>query len=237
MAQPIFHSREVGILLLAIAPSSLLSAAANWQESQLLRRGRLKSYYGVTTFAEIVAALATVSLIVLGFGLSALIVQIYCRLFMLVVIYRILQTPTWSRDFSLAKTKTVAVWSIARYGATVVNFLGNYSADILLGIFLSPSATGIFRASHRMVTGVSDLINNPTRLTAVTIFSRGAADGVQSASRWPRIAAATALLGWTALCGLAAISNRAVPMVLGPRWGCSWAHSRDPLCPTGVQPN
>ena len=35
---------------------SLLSAAANWQESQLLRAGRLKTYYGVTTFAEVIAA-------------------------------------------------------------------------------------------------------------------------------------------------------------------------------------
>jgi len=217
----LFHSGEVGILLLAMAPTSLLSAAANWQESQLLRAGRLKTYYGVTTFAEVIAAIVTVSMIVLGFGLGALIAQIYARLFLLMVTYRVLQKPMWSRAFSLERAWRVARWSTARYGATIVAFLSNYSADLLLGAFLSPAATGLYRASHRMVTGVSDLVSNPTRLTAVTIFSHRAAEGLESGPLWPRIAAASAFIGWTALAGLAAISDQVVPLVLGPRWAAA----------------
>jgi O-antigen/teichoic acid export membrane protein len=218
---PLFHSAEVGLLLLAMAPSSLLSAGANWQESQLLRSGRLKTYYGVTTFAEVIAAVVTVSMIVLGFGLWALVAQIYARLFLLMVTYRVLQKPTWSPAFSLERAWRVARWSTARYGATTVTFLSNYSADLLLGTFLSPAATGLYRASHRMVTGVSDLVSNPTRLTAVTIFSRRSAEGLESGPLWPRIAAASAFMGWTALAGLAAISDQVVPLVLGARWAAA----------------
>jgi O-antigen/teichoic acid export membrane protein len=69
-----------------------------------------------------------------------------------------------------------------------------------------------------MVTGVSDLISNPTRMTAVTIFSRRAAEGEDSGALWPKIAAASAFLGWTALAGLAALSSQLIPMVLGHRW-------------------
>lgn len=219
--RPLFHSTEVGFLLLALAPSSLLSAAANWQESQLLRAGRLKTYYGVTTFAEVIAAIVTVTMIVLGFGLVALLAQIYARLSLLMVTYRALQRPMWSPGFSFERAWRVAHWSTHRYGATIVAFLSNYSADLLLGAFLSPAATGLYRASHRMVTGVSDLVSNPTRLTAVTIFSRRAADGLESGPLWPRIAAASAFIGWTALAGLAAISDQAVPLVLGARWAAA----------------
>jgi O-antigen/teichoic acid export membrane protein len=218
---PLFHSAEVGFLLLALAPSSLLSAAANWQESQLLRSGRLKTYYGVTTFAEVIAAIVTVSMILLGFALGALIAQIYARLFLLMATYRALQKPMWSRAFSLERAWRVARWSTHRYGATIVAFLSNYSADLLLGAFLSPAATGLYRASHRMVTGVSDLVSNPTRLTAVTIFSSRSAAGLESGPLWPRIAAASAFIGWTALAGLAAISEQVVPLVLGPRWAAA----------------
>ena len=218
---PLFHSAEVGLLLVYMAPSSLLSAAANWQESQLLRAGRLKTYYGVTTFAEVIAAVVTISMIVLGFGLGALVAQIYARLFLLMVTYRVLQKPTWSPAFSLERAGRVARWSTHRYGATIVTFLSNYSADLLLGTFLSPAATGLYRASHRMVTGVSDLVSNPTRLTAVTIFSRRSAEGLESGPLWPRIAAASAFMGWTALAGLAAISDQVVPLVLGARWAAA----------------
>jgi O-antigen/teichoic acid export membrane protein len=218
IATPLFRAPDLSWLILALAPSSLLSAAANWQESQLLKSGRLRTYYAVTTIAEIAAAIVTVGLIVAGFGLGALVVQIYTRLSSLVVTYRVFQRPTWSRVFSFDKAWRIARWSSARFGATIINFLSNYSADILLGIFLSPGATGLYRASHRMVTGVSDLINNPTRITSMTVFSRQAAHGADSGHLWPRIAAATALLGWTGLAGLAAISSQGVSLVLGPRW-------------------
>jgi O-antigen/teichoic acid export membrane protein len=214
----IFHSTEVGFLLVVLAPSSLLSAAANWQEAQMLRAGRIKTYYGVTTFAEVAAAIVTITMILLGFGLGALVAQIYCRLFTLMVTYRVLQKPIWSKTISFERVTHIGRWSLHRYGATIVSFLSNYSADILLGVFLSPAATGLYRASHRVVTGVSDLISNPTRMTAITIFSRRAGGNLDSGALWPKIAAASAMLGWAALAGLAAISSQIVPLVLGARW-------------------
>jgi len=219
----IFHSAAIGFLLLVMAPSNLLSAGANWQESQLLRAGRLRAYYGVTTFAEVIAAVVTVGMILRGFGILALVAQVYARLFTLMLTYRALQRPSWSAAPSWSRVWEVGRWSSARYGATMVAFLSNYSADFLLGAFLSPAATGVYRASHRVVTSVSDLISNPTRMTAVTLFSRRAADGRDSGPLWPRVAAAAAFLGWTALAGLAAVSAQLTPLVLGAKWGSAGA--------------
>jgi O-antigen/teichoic acid export membrane protein len=214
----LFHAAEVSVLLLTLAPSNLLSAGGAWQEAQLLRAGRLRTYYAVTTFAECVAAAVAVGLILAGFGLWGLAAQIYVRALTLLIAYRCVQRPAWSASFSPAAATRVARWSAARYGGTLVTFVSNYGADFLLGAFLSPAATGLYRASHRMVTGVSDLINQPTRMMAITLFSRRAALGRPSGEAWPKFAAACALLGWTALAALAAMSAQITPLVLGTRW-------------------
>jgi O-antigen/teichoic acid export membrane protein len=214
----LFHSREISVLLIGLAPSNLLSAGSAWQEAQLLRAGRIRTYYVITSVAEIVAAVVAVAMILTGFGIAALVAQIYARALTLLIAYRCVRRPVWSVGFSTGRAGRVARWSMARYGGTLVTFLMNYSADILLGAFLSPAATGLYRASHRMVTGVSDLINQPTRMMAITLFSRRAAEGRESGEAWPRFAAACALLGWTALAGLAVLSPQITPLVLGPRW-------------------
>jgi O-antigen/teichoic acid export membrane protein len=214
----IFHSPEIAGLLLAMAPSNLFAAGSAWQEAQLLRANRVRTYYAVATFAEISAAVVAVVLIVLGFGLTALVAQLYARALVVLVAYRILQKPMWSERVSLRLAWRVTRWSSARYGATFVNFLSNYSADVLLGAFLSPAATGLYRASNRIVTGVSDLVSNPTRTMAMTVFSSRAANGLDSSDVWPRLAGASAFLGWTALAGMAAVSGQIVPVVLGAKW-------------------
>ncbi len=214
----LFHSPEVSGLLVAMAPSNFLSAGSAWQEAQLLRANRVRTYYGVTTFAEILAALVTVVMILLHFGLLALVVQLYVRAFVLLVSYRALQKPIWSNGFSMRLAWRVGRWSFTRYGTTLINFVSNYSADVLLGAYLSPAATGLYRAGNRIVTGVSDLISNPTRTMAMTVFSNRAANGLDSRDIWPRIAGASALVGWTALVGMAAVSDRIVPIVLGAKW-------------------
>jgi O-antigen/teichoic acid export membrane protein len=214
----LFHSPEIAGLLLTLAPSNLLAAGSAWQEAQLLRSGRIRTYYAVISFGEITAAAVAVALLLTGAGLLALVAQVYARALVLLLAYRAVRRPVWSASFSPARAARVARWSVARYGGTLVMFLSNYSADILLGAFLTPAATGLYRASHRMVTGVSDLINQPTRMMAITLFSRRAAEGRDPGDAWPRFAAACALLGWTALAGLAAVSAQVTPLVLGPRW-------------------
>jgi O-antigen/teichoic acid export membrane protein len=56
------------------------------------------------------------------------------------------------------------------------------------------------------------------RLSAVTIFSRRAAEGAESGPLWGRVVGASLLVGWTALAGLAAVAAQAAPLILGPRW-------------------
>lgn len=205
-------------LLLVLLPSNLIAAFAGWQEALLLRTKRVRLYYGATLTAEVVAMAAAVLLFKAGAGIWALAGQIYFRNLSLLILYLVISRPVLSSRFSRAKTKEVLSWSLHRYGTLLLSFGSTYAADIFLGIFLSPAATGLYRASSRLVTAIADMIGQPTRLIAMTIFSARAARGETSGTVWPGVFAVAALFGWSALAGLAAGAGTFVPLVLGEKW-------------------
>lgn len=208
-------------LLLILLPSNLIAAVAGWQESLLLRTSRIRIYYGATLTAEIVAMAVAVVLFNAGFGIWSLAGQVYTRNIAMMVLYLFISRPVFSNTFSKNKTMEVLRWSLHRYGTLLLSFGSTYAADIFLGIFLSPAATGLYRASSRLVTAIADMIGQPARLIAMTIFSARAARGVSSATIWPGVFAVSALFGWSALAGLAAGAGTFVPLVLGSKWAAA----------------
>jgi O-antigen/teichoic acid export membrane protein len=208
-------------LLLILLPSNLIAAITGWQESLLLRTSRIRIYYGATLFAEVVAMTVAVLLFNAGAGIWSLAGQIYTRNITILCLYFIIERPILSSKPSRAKTMEVLGWSLHRYGTLLLSFGSTYAADIFLGIFLSPAATGLYRASSRLVTAIADMIGQPTRLIAMTIFSARAARGVSSATVWPGIFAVSAIFGWSALAGLAAGASTFVPLILGAKWAAA----------------
>ena len=214
----VFGTRAVGDMIIVMAPTNIMSAFTAWQESQLLRAKRLRTYYAVTAIAEIVAGIGAVVLLAKHAGLTALVGQLYLRCLVMLVAYTLLQKLSWSGRIDRQKIAEIAKWSSSRYGSTIVSFMSSYGADFFLGAFLSPAATGIYRASSRVVTAAADIFSHPTQILSATIFSRHAAEGKAPDAIWAQISGASAFLGWSALAGLAAISDRIVPIMLGPRW-------------------
>ncbi|MET0252159.1 MAG: oligosaccharide flippase family protein [Novosphingobium sp.] len=218
LAHVAFGPSQIITVLAVMAPSNLIAAASAWRESLLLRTGRLKLYYLLTTITEGLALVATVALLYAGYGVYALVVQVYLRNVMLLALYLQTGPITWSLGWSRAKLAEVFNWSLTRYASVFLNFGVQYGADLLLGIFLSPAATGIYRASSRLVTAVSDLFAHPLRLMAMTFFSARAAQGRSSAELWPILAGVVAAVAWPALAGLAILADHIVPLVLGQQW-------------------
>ena len=214
----LFAADAICLALLALLPSNLIAALTAWRESLLLRTGRLRLYYGLTTLAEFLAIAVAIGLLFAGFKLWALIGQVYARVFATLLLYAFTGRATLSARFSAARFVAVLRWSVGRYATVLVAFGSNYSADLFLGIFLSPAATGLYRASNRMVTAASDMFSQPARTIAMTLFSARAAAGRRSAAAWPILFVLFALVAWAALAGLAAVAPLVVPLLLGDGW-------------------
>lgn len=214
----VFDVSDVPWIMLLLLPSNFISAGASWQESLCLKSGKTRSYYAITTASEIISAGTAVVMFLYGFGLYSLVAKVYIASIMVSVLYWSTGTAVWSKKFDKTKFVEILTWSFERYGAVLLTFGSTYAADLMLGAFLSPAATGIYRGSSRLVTSVADLFTQPTRLLGMTFYSKQAASGSQSGEFVARVFSVAAVVGWSALAGLAISSQTLVPLLLGPSW-------------------
>jgi O-antigen/teichoic acid export membrane protein len=221
VADRMFGTIGIGHLILILLPSNILAAFGAWQESLVLRTGRLRAYYAITFASEAVSALAAIVLLLEGYGALGLVAQTYVRNAMVLVAYLAMRCTIWSDGFSFARLGIVLRWSVSRYLSVLVDFGMSYGADLFLGIFLSPAAAGLYRASNRIVTAVGDIFAHPVNMIARSVFSQRAAEGRPSDEVWPLVFSAAAVVGWSALGGLVVTAGTVVPLALGPMWAAA----------------
>lgn len=219
----VFRGGGVAPVILALAPSVLLGALAAFAESVMLRSGAVRRYYAITVLAEVGAGLAAMALLAAGWGLWALVLQIYARTLIMALALGALGPPLALARPPRARIAEVLRWSASRFGSVLVSFLANYSGDLVLGIVLSPAASGLYRAANRMVTALADMFVQPAGMLALTTLAAQHARWEEGGNRgaWPRLAALFAMLGWPALALLALFAHRIVPLALGPDWGAA----------------
>lgn len=225
----VFRGPGVAAVVLALAPSVLLAALAAHAEAAMLRSGAVRRYYAITVVAEVGAGLAAILLLVAGWGLWALVAQIYVRLALLILALGGLGPRLAFARPPQGEIATVLRWSASRFGSVFVGFLANYSGDLVLGVVFSPAASGLYRASNRMVTALADMFVQPAGMLALTTLAaqraRGSGEGDAlpglGPGAWLRLTGLFAVLGWPALAVLALFANRLVPLGLGPAWAAA----------------
>ncbi len=219
----VFKGGEVAHVILALAPSVLLGALAAFAESLMLRGGAVRRYYGITVLAEVGAGLAAIVLLAAGWGIWALVLQIYARTLLMALALGALGPPLALAVPRRTRVVDVLRWSASRFGSVLVTFLANYSGDLVLGMVFSPAASGLYRAANRMVTALADMFVQPAGMLALTTLAAERARGEREGSpgAWPRLAGLFAVLGWPALAMLALFAHRVVPLALGPAWAAA----------------
>ena len=224
LAAPLlFQGSGVSGVLLALAPSVLLAALAAFAEAAMLRSGAVRRYYAITVVAEVESGLAAILLLLAGWGLWALVAQIYVRTALLILALGGLGPRFAFARPAPGEVGAVLRWSVSRFGSVFVGFLANYSGDMVLGVVFSPAAAGLYRASNRMVTALADMFVQPAGMLALTTLAAHRARGEDAArpGAWLRLTGLFAVLGWPALAVLALFADRLVPLALGPAWAAA----------------
>jgi O-antigen/teichoic acid export membrane protein len=214
----LFAATEVATLVLALAPSIFLVALTSWYETVLLRAGRVRRYYVNTLAGDVCSSAVAAALLLHGFGLDSLVAQTYVRLLVLLAMsvracsdYSALRAPR-------AKVREILRWSRARYAAVMLNFSSTYGADLVLGVLLSPAATGLYRASSRIISAASDLFVQPLQKIAQTNLSARYKQRLDNSTIWLKMLSGVGTAAWSALAALALLANDIVPLVLGTKW-------------------
>lgn len=218
LAPALFGSLRFGHVVAALVPSLPIAAFSAWFEALLLRRGRVRRYFTITISAEIASTVIAVAMLAFGVGLASLVTQIYARLLAMMLIYaaNVRERP-W-HPLPRDETRAVLRWSLLRYSTVLMSFVSSYGADFTLAVLISPAATGIYRASNRVVLAISDLFAQPLLKIIQTDLSARVARRLPPGREWLLMFTATATFGWAALAALAMTSREAVPLLLGEKW-------------------
>ena len=212
------HSPSVMSLMLALAPSALIASATTWQEALLLRQGRLTSYYVNWVVMETIACSLAIVLLLQGFGLWTFVVYRYAQLSLNALSYAVLvrERPRWQWHAGVART--VFTFSANIYISRIVGIASNYSADILVGLLVSPAAAGAYRLGSRVVLGISEVAYQPVGTMAWVHFTRAAKDDALLRREWLNFVLVLSVTAWPALAGLALLSRGVVHLVVGAGW-------------------
>ncbi len=218
LAPMLFKTPNVGILIALLLPSLFLVAITAWYEAILLRGQHVRLYYLCTLAADCLGAAAAVALLLMDFGVFALVAQTYARLLTLLLVYS-LNVRVWPFEkASWAHAKDIVRWSKSRYLAVILNFTSGYGSDLILGLMISPAATGLYRASNRIVSTVTDLFAQPLQKIAQTRISARYARNQDEGGLWLQMLSGVGAIGWAALGTLGLLAPQIVPMVLGEKW-------------------
>lgn len=214
----LFTATEVATLVLALAPSIFLVALTSWYETVLLRAVRVRRYYLNTLVGDVCGSSVAVVLLLHGFGLLSLVAQTYVRLLLLLAMSALACSAYPTLRAPRAKVREILRWSRARYAAVMLNFTSTYGADLVLGILLSPAATGLYRASSRIISAASDLFVQPLQKIAQTNLSARYKQQLDNSTAWLKMLSGVGAVAWSALAALALLAGDIVPLVLGEKW-------------------
>ncbi|MCC5611741.1 oligosaccharide flippase family protein [Nostoc sp. CHAB 5834] len=213
-----FASENISTLIAFLAPSIFLVAITAWYEAVLMRNLRVRRYYLSTLIGDCLGALIAVILLFKGMGVLSLVAQTYTRLIIILGLYVIGTTERPELGVSWTYVRQVFVWSKERYFAVLLNFSSTYGADVVLGIFLSPSATALYRASSRIVSTLTDLFAQPLQKISQTNLSARHVQNRGLDTSWLTMLSGVGAIGWAGLATLAFLADDLVPLALGEKW-------------------
>lgn len=172
----LFGSDQLGSVLVLLALIQPLASLGAWSSAALLRRKAVMRNFVVMFLQNMAALIGGALLLWFWHSLYALVAARYLRVLTGAALYAVLgrDWPQWRFNRALAMKATA--FSGGLYGSRFLGFLSRYAGDLLLGVFHSPSAVGLYRFGNRVATGATDVLTQPMSNFAVSQFgaaSRG----------------------------------------------------------------
>lgn len=190
----LFRAKGLGLVVLLFALIQPLASIGAWSSAALLRRGAVTLNFTVMFFQNLVALIGGGLLLWFWHSLYALVAARYLRVIAGAVLFAALGRD-WPRlRFSRALAVRATAFSGGLYGSRFLGFLSRYAGDLLLGIFHSASAVGLYRFGNRVATGATDILTQPMSNFAATQFGAASRRGADLAPVLAQFSGTVALL-------------------------------------------
>ncbi len=209
---------EASWLLQVFAPLFVLYLGPDVASSQLSRRMAFDRDAFVTVVAEALGAIAAIGVVLAGYGIWALIAQLYVsaglRFFGLFIAAGYLP----GLHFSLPDLRRHMHYGLRLVGADFVNFLSFQSPIVIITRMLGLPEAGTFNLANRLSDLPNQIVLSGLMSVLFPSFSRMNDDKERQGEVLSRTTRATTLLLAPMLFGIAAVAEPAMQVVFGEKW-------------------
>ncbi|MBB4231983.1 oligosaccharide flippase family protein [Rhizobium mongolense] len=201
-------------------PSSLSTV----YDGILVARGMLRKQAFIRIVAEICGLLVTIIGLWSGWNVMSLIAgRLAMQMTSLIITALVLR---WRPKLYLTWPFMIEVLNFSRHilANRLIFFLRSYSGTLALGSFLGLAEAGYYRAAERIVAAASELIGEPARMLAWTVFRQAVAQSdAENVAKNVGAAATTFMMLLMVISapvylGLALVSTGLVDIALGDDW-------------------
>lgn len=191
----LFGAKHLGNVIVLLALVQPLASIGAWSSAALLRRRAVMLNFTIMFLQNLIALFAGGLLIWFWHSLYALVAVRYLRVVSGAVLFASLGRDWPSLRFSRTLAIEATGFSGGLYLSRLLGFLSRYAGDILLGLFHSPGAVGLYRFGNRVATGATDIAMQPMSNFAATQFGAAARDDRELGAVLARFTGTIALLG------------------------------------------
>ena len=208
-------------MILALAATQPLAVVTNWGTAVLMRRDRLRTHFRVLILQSAVGLVAGLVLILWTRSIYALLAFTYVRIAVGLIAYPIVLGGGPRLVFSTVVARAAARYSGGLYGTSVMTFLSNYAADILLGLTFSTAEAGLYRFGNRLAMVAIEVIGQPMRSFTLTRLGAENRDGNPLVGPTAGFMAAQTVLTGIVTAGLLVFLSDAIEIFFQPAYAAS----------------
>lgn len=210
---------QLGFLLQIFAVVPLMSCTSAWREAAYLRvPSHLPRYFQLTLFRDGVALLLAIAWLIAGWGLWALVLHRVTLALIGALLFGWVERPLPLPDWRLSQVGQLLRKTSALTGSRLLSFFGNNGVDMVVGVFLSPAAVGLYRMASRMAIALYDVIAQPLVKYAWVHMASERRQGRTGRDVLRRSQAASLLLMGLAMGYISGGKEFLVPLLLGAHW-------------------
>ncbi len=221
----VFHQPWEGILLCLFSCWFLPSSLSVVYDGLLVARGQLRKQAAIRVASELTGLAVTMLGLWIGWNIFSLVAGRLATL--LVGVFASAVVARWYPKLRLTLPFAREILEFSRHilANRLIIFLRSYSGTLAIGSFLGLAEAGYYRVAERIIAAFSELIGEPARMLAWTLFRRATVK-IDANGKTTRDVGASATTFMTLLMaisapiylGLSLISSGLIDVVLGNKW-------------------
>jgi succinoglycan exporter len=213
---------EAGYLLQIMALLIPIQLAGDVAYSLLARRMAFHKDAAWSVFSESVGALSAVGLALLGFGIWALVAQLFVSA--VVRLAGLFHATGYRPRFvlSLAKVGGLVRYSLGIMGSEIFNFITFQSPLVIISRHLGLTDAGAYSAANRFSSIPNQVVLAALMGVLFPAFGQMGSDGTRRSNALMLSTRVSTVLLAPMMFGIWAVAEPAMLLIFGPQWAAAW---------------